>query len=170
MTWAAVLISALLPDGVPIRRDRDPVLRHRGGDGELSGTFCIGDRSHIFVSLLGVNRLFARLGVVLTLLILPVVYLVGFATWLASFGLVTAVPVRGSQWIAVNAIGSTAWSALFNVVPGRRRGEVMAFMSAVPAQLGTTVAGALLIAGSELSAAQISAIGLALAGGSCYSC
>ena len=116
------------------------------------------------VSLLGVNRLFARLGVVLTLLILPVVYLVGFATWLASFTLATAVPVRGSQWIAVNAIGSTAWSALFNVVPGRRRGEVMAFMFAVPTQVGTAAAGAVLIAGSELSA-QISAIGLALAGG-----
>ena len=41
----------------------------------------------------------------------------------------------------------------------------MAFMSAVPTQVGTTAAGALLIAGSELSVAQISAIGLALAGG-----
>ena len=41
-------IGPLLPDGVPIRRDRDPVLRHRGGDGELSGTLlCVGDRSHV---------------------------------------------------------------------------------------------------------------------------
>ena len=172
MTWAAVLISALF--FLMVFPFAEIVTRSFATEVEMAsflGLFsALATAATFLVSLLGVNRLFARLGVVLTLLILPVVYLVGFATWLASFGLATAVPVRGSQWIAVNAIGSTAWSALFNVVPGRRRGEVMAFMSAVPTQLGTTAAGALLIAGSELSAAQISAIGLALAGGSCYSC
>ena len=167
MTWAAVLISALF--FLMVFPFAEIVTRSFATEVELAsflGLFsALATAATFLVSLLGVNRLFARLGVVLTLLILPVVYLVGFATWLASFGLATAVPVRGSQWIAVNAIGSTAWSALFNVVPGRRRGEVMAFMSAVPTQVGTTAAGALLIAGSELSAAQISAIGLALAGG-----
>ena len=167
MTWAAVLISALF--FLMVFPFAEIVTQSFATEVEMAnflGLFsALATAATFLVSLLGVNRLFARLGVVLTLLILPGVYLVGFATWLASFGLATAVPVRGSQWIAVNAIGSTAWSALFNVVPGRRRGEVMAFMSAVPTQLGTTAAGALLIAGSELSAAQISAIGLTLAGG-----
>ncbi|MGH3340656.1 MAG: HEAT repeat domain-containing protein, partial [Propionibacteriaceae bacterium] len=167
MTWAAVLISALF--FLMVFPFAEIVTRSFATEVEMAsflGLFsALATAATFLVSLLGVNRLFARLGVVLTLLILPGVYLVGFATWLASFGLATAVPVRGSQWIAVNAIGSTAWSALFNVVPGRRRGQVMAFMSAVPTQLGTTAAGVLLIAGSELSAAQISAIGLALAGG-----
>jgi HEAT repeat protein len=167
MTWAAVLISALF--FLMVFPFAEIVTRSFATEVEMAnflGLFsALATAATFLVSLLGVNRLFARIGVVLTLLILPAVYLVGFATWLASFGLATAVPVRGSQWIAVNAIGSTAWSALFNVIPGRQRGEVMAFMSAVPTQVGTTAAGALLIAGSELSAAQISAIGLALAGG-----
>jgi HEAT repeat protein len=167
MTWAAVLISALF--FLMVFPFAEIVTRSFATEVEMAsflGLFsALATAATFLVSLLGVNRLFTRLGVVLTLVILPVVYLVGFAIWLASFGLATAVPVRGSQWIAVNAIGSTAWSALFNVVPGRRRGEVMAFMSAVPTQVGTTAAGALLIVGSELSAAQISAIGLALAGG-----
>jgi HEAT repeat protein len=167
MTWAAVLISALFFLMVfPFAKIVTRSFATEVGMANFLGLFsALATAATFLVSLLGVNRLLARLGLVLTLLILPVVYLVGFAIWLASFGLATAVPVRGSQWIAVNAIGSTAWSALFNVVPGRRRGEVMAFMSAVPTQVGTTAAGALLIIGSELSAAQISAIGLALAGG-----
>jgi HEAT repeat protein len=167
MTWAAVLISALF--FLMVFPFAEIVTRSFPTEVEMAnflGLFsALATAATFVVSLLGVNRLFAGLGVVLTLLILPVVYVLGFATWVASFGLATAVPVRGSQWIAVNAIGSTAWSALFNVIPGRRRGEVMAFMSAVPTQLGTMAAGALLIAGSELSAAQISAIGLVLAGG-----
>jgi HEAT repeat protein len=167
MTWAAVLISALF--FLMVFPFAEIVTRSFPTEVEMAsflGLFsALATAATFLVSLLGVNRLFAGLGVVLTLMILPVIYVVGFATWLASFRLATAVPVRGSQWIAVNAIGSTAWSALFNVVPGRRRGEVLAFMFAVPTHVGTTAAGALLIAGSALSAAQISAIGLALAGG-----
>ena len=111
------------------------------------------------VSLLGTNRLFARFGVVMTLLVVPLVYLGGFTTWLVSFGLVTATIVRGLQFVAVNAIGGTAWSSLFNVLTTSRRGQVMAFMAAVPMQLGTMASGGLLLAGAALPRWAQTAIG-----------
>lgn len=112
------------------------------------------------VSLLATNRLFARFGVVATLVAVPLVYLAGFSVWLASFGLVTATLVRGLQFVAVNAIGETAWSSLFNVLPSRRRGQVMAFMAAGPRQLGVMLSGALLLAGSALPREARTLVGL----------
>ncbi|MFN2485243.1 MAG: cyclic nucleotide-binding domain-containing protein [Acidimicrobiia bacterium] len=114
-------------------------------------------------SLLVTKRLFARVGIVLALVAVPVVYLAGFSLWLASFGLAAAALVRGAQWVAVNAIGLTAYAALFNVVPSRRRGQVMTFMTAVPAQVGTVVAGLALIAGSAFSRQSRFGTGLVLA-------
>ncbi|MGQ0849950.1 MAG: HEAT repeat domain-containing protein, partial [Actinomycetota bacterium] len=128
------------------------------------GTFsAVATALTFLVSLLGTNRLFSRIGVVATLAILPLAYLAGFGLWLAAFGLFTASLVRGVQWIAVNALGGTAWTALFNVLPGRRRGQVMAFMSGIPTQLGTMVSGVLLLAGSVLAPGIRTAIGLAIA-------
>ena len=114
-------------------------------------------------SLFFVNRLFARIGVVASLLIVPLVYFAGFGTWLISFTLVSATMVRGVQWVAVNALGGTAWSSLFNAVPGRRRSQVMAFISGVPTQLGTMAAGGILILAGTLSPDVISGVGLTLA-------
>lgn len=119
-----------------------------------TATFLVG----LFVA----KRLFARLGLVLSLLILPVVYLAGFGLWLADFDLTTAALVRGAQWVALNAIGATAFTALFNVVTGRRRAEVVAFMTAVPAQLGVIAGGILLIASDTISRTSQFVIGLAV--------
>ena len=110
-----------------------------------------------------VNRLFLHIGVVATLLLVPLVYVSGFGSWLISFGLLSASIVRALQWVAVNAVGGTAWSALFNVIPGRRRSQVMAFINGVPTQLGTMASGGLLIVASTLSPDASSAIGLSLA-------
>jgi HEAT repeat protein len=115
------------------------------------------------VSLLVTNKLFARVGIVVSLMIVPLVYLGGFGLWLGSFGLATAVAVRGVQWVAVNAVGGTAFTAVFNVLTGRRRGQVMAFMTAVPAQIGTTAAGLILIAGEGLSETLQFGMGLVIA-------
>lgn len=116
------------------------------------------------VSLFLTNRLFGRFGVVATLMIVPLVYVGGFGLWLVSLDLATATVVRGLQFVAVNAIGVTAWSSLFNVLPTRRRGQVMAFMTAGPMQLGTMLSGALLLAGAALpqQGRTILALGVAL--------
>ncbi|MDP8959200.1 MAG: MFS transporter, partial [Actinomycetota bacterium] len=118
------------------------------------------------VSLFVANRLFARIGVVATALLVPLVYLAGFGLWAVSFTLLTATIVRGAQWVAVNALGGTASSSLFNVVSPSRRGQVMAFVSGVPAQLGVMASGALLIAGSALTTRQMALVGLLVAAAS----
>ncbi len=112
------------------------------------------------VSLLVTNRLFVRFGIVATLLIVPAAYVTGFGLWLGSFTLATAAAVRGVQWVVVNAIGGTGISALFNVVTGRLRGQVMAFMTAVPGQLGTVASGAILLLAARLGDRGLFVIGL----------
>lgn len=102
------------------------------------------------VSLLVAKRLFSRIGIVLSLMLVPAVYVGGFAVWLGSFNLATAAAVRGLQWVAVNAIGATAFTALFNVVTGRRRAQLVAFMTAVPSQLGTISGGLVLIVSQSM--------------------
>ena len=114
-------------------------------------------------SLLVTKRLFARWGIVLALAAVPAIYLAGFSLWMISFGLAAAAVIRGAQWVAVNAIGSTAYAALFNVVTGRRRGQVMTFMTAVPAQIGTVIAGLVLVVGSALPRPARFGMGLVLA-------
>jgi HEAT repeat protein len=114
-------------------------------------------------SLLVTRWLFARIGVVLTLMLVPLVYAGGFALWLVEFGLVEAALTRGLQWVVVNAIWATAFSAIFNVVPARQRSQTLAFMIAVPAQIGTILAGALLLMGETVPRPVGFVIGLALA-------
>lgn len=103
------------------------------------------------VGLVVAKRLFARFGIVTSLLILPLVYAAGFAIWLWDFDLTTAALVRGAQWVALNAIGGTAFTALFNVLTGKRRAQIVALMTAVPAQLGTIAGGLALLASRSTS-------------------
>ncbi|MGA7270772.1 MAG: hypothetical protein WB239_06850, partial [Acidimicrobiia bacterium] len=115
-------------------------------------------------SLFITNRLFRRLGIVISLMIVPLVYVGGFALWLVTFGLVTAAIARALQWVAVNAIQLTTFSALFNVLSPRRRGAVLAFVTAVPAQLGTMAGGLILLSSEDLSRTGQFVIGLAISG------
>lgn len=96
------------------------------------------------ISLFLVNRLFARVGVVVAWFLVAMVYVGGFTLWLVSLTLVSASIVRFTQWIAVNAVGATARTAMFNVLRSEQRGGVIAAYAAVPAQVGLGMAGALL--------------------------
>ncbi len=116
------------------------------------GTFSsLATAATFVVSLLVANRLFARIGVIAVLGIVAVVYVAGFAAWIVSFGLVTATLFRGAQWVAINALGGTAFSSVFNVLVGSARSQARDFVSAVPMQLGTVLGGALLLLGSGVS-------------------
>jgi HEAT repeat protein len=141
-----------------------------GSEAEVAGYLglfsAVATAATFLVSLFGANRLFARIGVIATLLLVPVVYTLGFGLWLVTFGLVTATLVRGAQWVAVNALGATAFSSLFNVVPSRRRGQVLAAIAALPTQLGTMISGVLLLVGSRWSPSRQATIGLLVALGS----
>jgi HEAT repeat protein len=135
-----------------------------GSDAEVAGFLgyfsALATAASLLVSLLVTNRLLRTLGVVGTVLVVPVLYGVGFMLWAVSFTLVTAALVRGVQWVAVNAIGGTAWQGLFNVVRPPVRGQVMAFVTAVPTQLGVSASGVALTLGvADLPLRWLSLIG-----------
>jgi HEAT repeat protein len=135
-----------------------------GSDAEVAGFLgyfsALATAASLLVSLLVTNRLLRVLGVVGTVLVVPVLYGIGFTMWAVSFTLVTAALVRGVQWVAVNAIGGTAWQGLFNVVRPPVRGQVMAFVTAVPTQLGVTASGVALTLGiADLPLRWLSLIG-----------
>ena len=118
------------------------------------------------VSIALANRIFARFGVVAAALLLPVVYVLGFGTWLVQFTLATAVAVSFSQQVVQRSISNPAWSALYTVVPSERRPQVLAFMDGVPGQLGVSLSGVLLLAAGAIATASLTpvfALGLATA-------
>ncbi len=116
------------------------------------------------LSLFVANRLYARLGIVNTVLIAPFVYLAGFGLWVLQFGLAEAVAVRFLQLTVLGGLAGGAWSALFNVVPAERRAQVTAFQAGVPTQAGVVLSGALLILGEQtLTASQIFTLGIVTA-------
>ena len=110
------------------------------------------------VSIVFANRIFARFGVVAAALILPVVYVFGFGTWLITFTLATAVAVSFSQQVVQRSISNAAWSALYTVVPSERRPQVLAFMDGVPGQLGVSLSGVLLLAAGTIAAASLTPV------------
>ncbi|MBX3061424.1 MAG: HEAT repeat domain-containing protein [Anaerolineae bacterium] len=115
-------------------------------------------------ALLIANRLYARIGVVAALLILPLTYLFGFTLFAVKFSLVSAIIVRLSQLVVLSGIGDGAYSTFFNVVPAEKRAQVRAFDAGVPAQVGTIASGVMLILGERaLTNAQIFGMGMVVA-------
>ncbi|MGB8647722.1 MAG: HEAT repeat domain-containing protein [Anaerolineae bacterium] len=117
-----------------------------------------------FVSLVVANRIFTWIGIVNAVLMLPLVYLGGFILWSANFMLATAVIARLAQLVVLGGIASTAWTAVFNVVPPERRGQVLGFDAGVPSQVGVFFSGVLLILGGRvLDNTQILIMGMLVA-------
>jgi HEAT repeat protein len=106
------------------------------------------------VSLTIANRVYARFGVATAAVALPLVYLAGFALWLVQFSFATAALVRYAQQVTQRGLSNSAWSALYNVVPGDRRAQVLAFIDGVPGQLGMMLSGLLLLGAGRLFAAE----------------
>ncbi|HEY3476270.1 MAG TPA: MFS transporter, partial [Anaerolineales bacterium] len=115
-------------------------------------------------SLFLANRLFARLGVMLCILIFPIIYLIGFGSLalLPIFAIV--VSFRFVQMLWLSGIADPAFQTMMNVVPQERRDQVRAFIGGVPEQAGTFLAGAILIIGEQtLAPQQLYVVGLAAA-------
>jgi HEAT repeat protein len=116
-------------------------------------------------SLFLANRLFARLGILNSILIFCAIYLVGFGA-LAAFGGVFSVLVafRFIQQLWLMGISNTAYQAVLNVIPPERRDQTRAFIDGVPGQAGTVIAGLILVIGEQaLQPQQLYFIGLAAA-------
>jgi HEAT repeat protein len=113
------------------------------------------------VSLLLASRVYARIGVIGALLLLPLAYLAGFGLWSVQLNLTTAALFRFVQLVLVGGLAGTAFSSLFNVVPADHRAQVRAYQAGPPAQLGIILSGVLLLLGQRgLSLPQTLAIGL----------
>lgn len=114
-------------------------------------------------SLLIANRIYAKIGIVNSILILPVVYAAGFAVFAGAYSLPGGVIARSAQLIVLSGIASSAYNALFNVVPPQKRGQVLAFDNGVPSQIGVALSGVLLVLGNRvLSISEILVMGLAV--------
>ncbi len=104
------------------------------------------------ISLVVANRVYARFGVATAALVLPIVYVAGFALWLIQFSFATAAIVRFTQQVTQRGLSNAIWSAFYNVVPSARRAQVLAFMDGVPGQLGIILSGVLLLGAGRLFA------------------
>ncbi len=108
------------------------------------------------VSLFIANRLYARLGIITSVLLLPITYIFGFGFFALNYNLIGAVTARFTQLVMLSGAGDSGWNALFNVVPSQKRGQVLAFQNGLPAQIGVVLSGVLLILGEKvLSTPQI---------------
>lgn len=145
---------------------------------EVSATFLTEDRIagflgnftgvvtvlQLIVSLFIANRLYARIGVVNSVMLMALTYFVGFSVWIINFGFPTAILVRVGQLIVFGGIWSPAWNALFNVAPAERRTTALGFDAAVPTQIGVVLSGVLLILGDRvLTSDQIFFMGIMFA-------
>jgi HEAT repeat protein len=112
-------------------------------------------------SLFLANRLFARVGIMTCILALPIIYLIGFGALAIASIFIVVVVFRFAQIFWISGIADPAWQTMFNVVPPEKRDQVRAFISGVPEQAGTFIAGGLLIIGEQtLTPQQLYFIGL----------
>lgn len=135
-------------------------------EGELAGFFgqisALVTGVSFVVALLVANRVYARFGVASGALLLPIVYVAGFAVWIVRFNLATAAAVTIVQQVTQRGLSNAAWSAFYNVVPAARRAQVLSFMDGVPGQTGTVLSGVLLLTAGQILAPQdVAWIGLA---------
>ena len=133
--------------------------------GFLGGFSAVVTAVTFLVSTLLASRVYTRVGVVNSVLLLPALYAVGFGVWMAHFDLASAAAVRFGQMVLLGGLAGTAYNALFNVVPAEKRGQVRAYQAGVPAQVGVILSGALLWLGQRgLDERSVFVAGLMVAG------
>ena len=117
--------------------------------------FALSMGTALVFSLLVTSRLLGRLGVPTVVLVLPVLYLVAFGVLAVAATFATLAAFRFAQiaWRSGGA-GST-WEALVNTIPAHRRDRVRAFLTGVPTQLGTMVAGAVALIAQQFDEPRV---------------
>ncbi len=121
----------------------------------------LGTAAAFLASLFLANRLFARFGVMVCILVFPLIYLIGFSSLalLPIFAMIVSFRFVQTFWLS--GIADPAWQTMFNVVPPERRDQVRAFIDGMPEQAGTFIAGAILIIGEQtLAPQQLYVVGL----------
>ena len=101
------------------------------------------------VSLFLASRIYARIGIINGVFLMPLTYIFAFAIFSIYYELSGAAISRFAQLVILTGVASTAWNALFNVVPSQKRGQVLAFNNGLPSQIGVALSGILLIVGEN---------------------
>jgi HEAT repeat protein len=169
MRWvslAAILFSVLyFSISLPFSR----VATEQYANEEALATFLglfngLSTAAAFLASLFLANRLFARFGIMLCILVFPVIYLIGFASLVLLPVFIAIVTFRFVQMLWLSGIADPAYQAMFNVVPQERRDQVRTFIDGAPGQAGTFLAGVILIIGEQvLAPRQLYLVGLGAA-------
>ena len=149
MLVAAVLFSALYFSlTFPFAR---AAARQYPGPDQLSGflgTFqALSTGTAFAVAILFANRFFARFGLMTGVLLFPLIYLAGFLALALRPDFSILVGFRFVQMAWLFGVASSAFHALFNVIPGERRDQGRAVVDGIGSQVGTMIGGLLLLVG-----------------------
>jgi HEAT repeat protein len=116
------------------------------------------------VSIVLANRLLGWFGAAAMILVLPVLYLGAFGLLLVTSTFAMLVAIRFGVNLWLQGVSSPAWETLINVTPEHRRDQSRAFLNGGPAQVGTAIAGLVLLIGQDsLTPRQLAVIGLVTA-------
>lgn len=111
-------------------------------------------------SLFLANRLFARFGIMTSIFVFPVIYILGFGSLIFAPFFLVVIAFRFIQTLYLSGIADPAWQTMFNVVPNEKRDQVRAFVGGVPEQAGVFIAGGILVIGEQtLDPGQLYIIG-----------
>jgi ATP:ADP antiporter, AAA family len=155
---AAELLIALLFSLLYLAFSRVAVERYPDPD-KLAGFFgfffAIAMATAFVISLLVTSRLLARFGVPTVVLVLPLLYLVGFGALVVTATFATLATFRFAQIAWDNGGANGTWEALINTIPADRRDRARAFLYGVPLQLGTILAGFVAFIAQQLAHPRI---------------
>jgi HEAT repeat protein len=168
MRWMALgsILFSLLFFSLYLPFSRAATARYPDPD-ELAGFFGVffglSTGVAFLLSLFVANRLLARFGVPMVLLVLPVLYVAAFGVLSieSTFAILAVFRFAQVAWMSGGAISS--WEAVINTVPSDRRDQTRAFLYGGPTQVGTVLAGLVALIGGALSPTMLSGIGLACA-------
>ena len=129
------------------------------------GTFMgLATGAAVLASLFLANRLYARIGFLAVILIMPVIYLVGFSVVAVSASFAALVIFRFVQMFWSAGVLDGALQATFNVVPPDNREQSRTFIIGVANQFGISLAGVILLFSQQaLETQHIYLIGAAVA-------
>jgi HEAT repeat protein len=116
------------------------------------------------VSMLLTNRLLGWFGAAAMVLVLQFLYAGSFGVLLAISTFEVLVVIRFAVNVWLEGVSNPGWETLVNVTPEHRRDQTRAFLRGGPMQLGTVIAGAVLLIGrGVLTPRQLALIGLVIA-------
>src|SRR6266498_4426848 len=166
IAYASVLFSVLFfTVAFPFNKGVTSSFSDEAGVAGIFGLFnSITTAATFLVSLFLASRIYARLGIINGVFLMPLTYIFSFAVFAAFYDLNGAAIARFAQLVILSGIAGTAWNALFNVVPSQKRGQVLAFNNGVPSQIGVVLSGILLlVADKAFTVQQIFLMGTVLA-------